>query len=208
MQNITKITENYIRTHPAIKQSIKNNIINYSKLARLISKEKNIKNFDAILIACRRYYDKIKKSKFEVSIIDLLKKSRLSIRNKIAVVILEPHVRSKILLDLQKEIDEKNEIMRVVKGESGITLVITEDFLDKIEKKFKNNILKISNNLVEITIKSSERLENIPGVTAYIYSLFGENDINIQETLSCWTDTIIIINKGDLPKSMDLLNFD
>ena len=65
MQNITKITENYIRTHPAIKQSIKNNIINYSKLARLISKEKNIKNFDAILIACRRYYDKIKKSKFE-----------------------------------------------------------------------------------------------------------------------------------------------
>ena len=98
--------------------------------------------------------------------------------------------------------------MRVVKGESGITLVITEDFLDKIEKKFKNNILKISNNLVEITIKSSERLENIPGVTAYIYSLFGENDINIQETLSCWTDTIIIINKGDLPKSMDLLNFD
>jgi len=207
MPNITKITENYIRNHPFINQSIKHNIINYSKLARTISKEKSIDNFDAILIACRRYYDKLKKSTQQTPIMELLKKSKLSIRNKIIVVILEPDTYFKNILNIQKEIDEQNEIMRVVRGANGITLITTEDFLDKVEKAFKHNILKISKDLVEVMLKSSTRLESVPGVTGYIYSLFGENDINILETISCWTDTILIIQKEDLSKSIELLSF-
>jgi aspartokinase len=206
--NITKITEEFIRTHPFIKQSIKINVINYSKLARMISKEKNISNFDAILIACRRYFRKLDKSKNEANIIDILKGSKLSIRNKIVVVILEPDVNNNKILDLQKEIDEKNEIIHVVRGANATTLITTEDFLEEIKSKFKNEILKLSKNQVEIILKSSTTLESVPGVTAYIYSLFGDNNINIQETLSCWTDTIIIINKDDLAKTMDLLNFE
>jgi|TARA_B100002003_G_C14149383_1_gene552775 hypothetical protein len=207
MANITKITENYIKNHPSIKQSIKNNIINYSKLARKISKEKNIKSIDAILIACRRYNDKLKKTIHQLPLIELLKKSKLSIRNKIVVVILEPDISFKSILDIQKEVDEKNEIVRVIRGANGTTLITTEDFLDKIEKTFKQSILKTSKDLVEVMLKSSSRLESVPGVTGYIYSLFGEHDINILETISCWTDTILIIKNEDLPKAMDLLSF-
>ena len=110
--------------------------------------------------------------------------------------------------EIKKEIDEKNEIIHVVRGANATTLITTEDFLEKIKSKFKNEILKLSKNQVEIILKSSTTLESVPGVTAYIYSLFGDNNINIQETLSCWTDTIIIINKDDLAKTMDLLNFE
>jgi len=207
MANITKITKDYIKNHPYVKQALKNNIINYSKLARLISKEKKIKKFDAILIACRRYHEKLKKKGYSNSIIDILQKSKLSIRNKIVVVILEPDVAPKNLLDLQKEIAEKKEIIHVVRGASGITLITTEDFLSKIEKRFKHKIYKISKNLVEVILKSSVKLENVPGVMGYIYSLFGENDINILETISCWRDTIFVIKEKDLPKTMSLLDF-
>jgi len=63
MANITKITEKYVSEHPSIKDCLKKGLINYSSLTRQITKDLNIdlkKNFDAILIACRRYYRKVR----------------------------------------------------------------------------------------------------------------------------------------------------
>jgi hypothetical protein len=207
MVNITKETESYINNHPFIKQGIENNIINYSKLARMISKEKEINNFDAILVACRRYFDRLNRSKFSFPIMEVLKNSKLSIRSNIVVIILEPDIKFKTILELQKEIDSKNEIMHVVRGSNAITLITTDDFLKKIENTFKEDILKISKNLVEIVLKSSAKLEMIPGVMGHICSILGENDVNIIETSSCWTDTIIVIKKEHLAKTMELFDF-
>jgi hypothetical protein len=62
--NITKLTESYIAEHPSVKDCLKKGFINYSSLTRQICKDLNLdakKNFDAVLIACRRYYRKISK---------------------------------------------------------------------------------------------------------------------------------------------------
>ncbi len=210
MPNITKLTEDYIRNHPSIKQSLKNDVINYSKLSRLIAKEKNIddSNFDAVLIACRRYAYKLKRSSASPPIIRLLRDSSLKIRNKVIVVILEPDINYDRLIKLQKDISDKKEVVHVVRGASAITLITTEQFLPAIERRFKHRIMKVSKDLVEIILKSSAKLESIPGVMGYLYSLFGENNINIIETISCWTDTIFVIKKGDIPKTMAILSFD
>jgi hypothetical protein len=207
IMNITKTTEEYIRTHPHVKQSLKSNIVNYSKLSRLISKETGIKSTDAILVACRRYFRKLKEQQQNAPVMELLKGTKLSIRDKIVVVILEPDSSFESILALQREIKDKNETMHVVRGANAITLITTEDFLDAIKRRFGNSILKTTQNLVEIMMKSNTRLELIPGVMGYVYSLFGENNINIVETLSCWTDTILIIRKDDLAKTMGLLSF-
>jgi len=207
MVNITKETEDYIRAHPFVRQAIKNNIVNYSKLARSISRSTGIKNLDAILIAARRYYQKLSKKQEPFPIVKLLKESKISIKNKVAVVILEPETKHDHILDLQKVIQEKNETLHVIRGSSATTLITTEDFLAYIEKSFKLKILKISKDCVEINIKSSDKLESVPGVMGHLYSLFGENQINILETMSCWTDTLFVIRKQDLEKAMKLLSF-
>ena len=65
MANITKLTEGYIAEHPFVKDCLKKGLINYSSLTRQICQDLNLdprKNFDAILIACRRFYNKVKKS--------------------------------------------------------------------------------------------------------------------------------------------------
>ena len=62
--NTTEITEKYLREHPSIKDCLKNNIVNYSKLSRKIAKDLEIEketSIEAILIACRRYARKLKK---------------------------------------------------------------------------------------------------------------------------------------------------
>lgn len=211
MPNITKLSENYILQHPSIKDCIKNGLVNYSSLSRQVAEDLGLnqkKNFDAILIACRRFRRKLKKEEVsESKILGILKESRIEIKNKVIAIVLEKDIFFGHLLNLEREIKKKNEIFRVIEGLSAITIITTEDFSGIVKKYFKNRIILESRNLAEITIKSPKEIETTPGTFAYMCSLLGENNINIMETLSCWTDTIFLIKEEDVGKVMSLLRF-
>ncbi|MDP7180695.1 MAG: hypothetical protein QF824_05495 [Candidatus Woesearchaeota archaeon] len=209
--NITKLTEQYISNHPSIKDGMKKGIINYSKLSRQIAEDSDIdlkKNFDAILIACRRYSDKLKSYETKESkVLKILKQSKVEIKNKIIVVVIEKSIYFDNLLTLEKEIKKKAEIFNLIEGTNAITLITTEEFLDKIRTLFKSKIIKENKDLVEITLRSPKEIETTPGVINYLYSLFWDNDINIVETMSCWTDTLFVIKEEDIGRIMPLLKF-
>ena len=209
MVNITKIAEKYIAEHPSVKDCVKNKLINYSSLTRQIAKEENIdlkKNFDAILIACRRYAQKIKAEKVrEKKIIEVIKQSKIEIKNKIIVVVVEKTIYFDHLIDLEKEIKKKAELFHVIQGTNAITIITADDFLPLIKKMFKQKIIETHTDLVEITLKSPKEIEETPGVLSYLYSLFGEHNINIMETMSCWTDTLFVVKEEDIGKVMEAL---
>tara|TARA_B100001964_G_C14016667_1_gene501891 strand:+ start:165 stop:797 length:633 start_codon:yes stop_codon:yes gene_type:complete len=210
MTSITKLTEKYIDSHPSIKDCLKKDLINYSKLSRLIAEdfdEKNI-NFEAILIASRRFQEKLKKSPIlEDKIISFLKNSELDIKNKVVVTIIDKLVYPGSLIDFEKEIKKNKDIFFSIEGTGGIILITSEKYLPKLKKLFKSSIIKIRQNLVMIIIKCSKELENTPGISAFLYSKFGENGVNIVETMSCWTDNIFIIDEKDLTRTMEFLKF-
>ena len=209
--SITKLAENYILEHPSIKDCLKNGLINYSSLSRRIISDLNLspkKNFDAVLIACRRLKRKLKKEEiFEDKLLAILKKSSIEIKNRIIAVVLERDIFFDNLISLEKEIRKRKEIFRIIESISAITIITTEYFLDLIKKYFKNKIILENRNLAEITIKSPKEIEIIPGTYSYLCNLFGENNINIVETLSCYTDTIFLVNEEDVGKVMGLLRF-
>ena len=210
-QSITKVVEGYILEHPSIKDSLKNGLINYSALSRHISNELGLtpkKNFDAVLIACRRMQEKLKKEEVaENRILRVLKNSRIEIKNKVIAVVLEKGVFFGTLLNLERDVRKKNEIFRIIEGASAVTVITAEEFLDTIRKYFRNSIIVENTRLAEITIKSPKEIETTPGAYAYLCSLLGENNINIVETLSCWTDTIFLVDEKDAGKVMGLLRF-
>lgn len=208
--NITKLAEKFIQEHPYIRSGLKKGLINYSSLTRLISAEYKLeldKNFDAILIACRRYKEKIKADDNEKEIFELLKKSKIEVKNKIIAIVLEKTTPRANIELIEKKIRKQNEVFRLVESGAAITLISSEEYLGDIKKTFKNMIIKQTCNLVEITLKTSKDIENIPGVLSFLYSLFAEYGINIIETMSCWIDTIFIIEEKDLAKAMEVLRF-
>ena len=210
MPSITKLTESYIMEHPSVKDCLKNGLINYSSLSRQIAAELSLnkKNFDAVLIACRRFKRKLKKEESqENKILKILKDSKIEVKNKAIAVVLEKDIHFENLISLEKEVKKRKEIFRIIESSSAITIITTEDFLDLIKKYFKNKIIVENKNLAEITIKSPKEIETTPGTFAYLGSLFGENNINIVETLSCWTDTIFLVKEDDVGKVMGLLRF-
>jgi len=211
MANITKVTEQYIAEHPFVKDCLKKGLINYSSLTRQICLEIELdakKNFDAILIACRRYYNKIKsEATTEKKILEILKNSKIEVKNKLNAIVLEKNIFSPNLLNIEKEAKKVMETFHIIEGASALTIITSDEFTKKIKQVFRNKIIKENNNLVEVILKSPKQIETTAGVISYLYSLFGENSINIYETLSCWTDTIFLIEEKDLSKVMGLLRF-
>lgn len=211
MPTTTEITEKYLSEHPSIKDCLRAGIINYSKLSRKISKELNIEkktSMEAILIASRRYAEKIKKEKVrEEKIIEILKQSELEIKNKILVAIIQKNFPSEYFIELEKNIKKNGDIIYVIEGTKTYTIITSEKYSKDIEDKFSNKIIKNTKNQAMIIMKNPKGVEETTGFTAYLYSRFGEHGVNILETMSCWTDTILVISEDDIATVMKFLKF-
>lgn len=210
-KNTSAITEGFIKSHPSIKDCLIKGIINYSSLSRLIADELELKknaSKDAILIAARRFRDKIRKQQpNENDILRLLKSGEIEAKNKIFRMVVEKGHLTEDFLGLEKEIRKEKGAFYAIEGTKTITIISSMRYLDRIKENFSRNILDTKKNLVMIIINTSETIEETTGVISYVYSLFAENGINIIDTMSCWTDTILVIEEKDLSKAMELLKF-
>jgi len=209
--NITKLTESYISEHPFVKDCLKKGLINYSSLTRQICSDLGLdakKNFDAVLIACRRLYSKIKsEATVEKKVLEILKNSKIEVRNKINTIVLEKNIFFPNLLGIEKDAKKSMDTFHIIEGAAAITVITSNVFSNSIKQAFRNKIIKENKDLVEVILKSPAQIETTAGVVSYLYSLLGENGINIFETLSCWTDTIFLISEKDLSRVMELLRF-
>lgn len=209
MVNLSNETKKYVLGNIFIEKSLKNNLINYSKLARMIIKDLNLgkKDFDAIVVALRRWsYSQKKNSAQDKNIKTIVKNSHLEIRNKVMVIIIENRNYKHSVNSLYKELKEKSENIQIIEGINAITIITDQDNEKVVLKYFRNEILKKSNNLAALVFRSPESLEDIPGVTAYLSGLLSGNGINIIEMMSCWTDTIFIIKEKDVQKAIGALS--
>ncbi len=209
--NITKLTEKYIQEHPTIRDCLKKGLVNYSALSRQIAIDLELdpkKNFDALLIAARRYQAKVRQEKSsQEKILSILKQSRVEIKNRMAVFVLEKSAPQKTLLEFENKAKKAGEVFHVIEGISAITLITVEEFSKDIKAAFRNFIIKENKGLVEVILKSPKEIEQTAGIMGYLCSLLGENGINIVEQMSCWTDTILLVQEKDLGRVMELLKF-
>jgi aspartokinase len=207
----TELTIEYIKERPDIKNCLKKGLINYSSLARLIAKDLKIEkktSKEAILIAARRFQEKLKKEiSYEKKIKDLMANSEMEIKNKVAVFILEKNINLDYIDDIHKEIRKSSGTFYIFEGSDNYTVVMQSKFSSLIKNKLKSNIIKQEEDLAIINFISPKNIEHIPGVLSFLTSLFAENNVNIVEFFSCWTDTLFVIKIDDLNKAIEFLNF-
>jgi aspartokinase len=68
------------------------------------------------------------------------------------------------------------------------------------------NALVKHDNCTMIVMHSPEELEATPGVVAFLTTLLAEQNVNIIEFISCWTETIIVVEKKDSLKAYEVLS--
>jgi len=207
-KTIAKQVEEYIDTHPIIRAALQHGIVNYSALAREIQQKSNLKNFEAVLIAIRRNAGRLIKLRehLETAVQTVLVESSLEIKTKIVVLTLSSDISTFEKLDeLVPQLIKKQAKMHIIQGTQTVTFIVEHSFIRMVEEKIKKSILNKKENLVELIIKSPESIENVPGVAAMIMTALAERDINVVETLSCYTDTIVIIESKHLTEAIKVI---
>jgi len=203
-----ELTRKYIDRHPSVKDCISKDLINYSQLSRLIMRETGIKNEEAVLAASRRYAMKLARSDTEGAIISLFEDSRLELKTKICIVVAKNEwIVLKNLEDVMKKILADKSTLQVLQSTSAITVISEAKHLPSIVKAIgQDYVLKVRENLGEITVKSPARIEDTPGAFAFVMSMLSDQGINLLEAVSCYTDTIFIVSREDMMRAFDILS--
>ena len=207
-ESLAERTRIYIDAHPSVKDCVAKGLINYSSLARMIMKDLEVGNEEAVMIACRRYSSKLSiTTDHELSILSILKDSRLEMRTKTCIVTAKNDWTVLHKMDnLFKDLWNENSIMQCVQSASAVTIIADRMLRDRImDTVGRFNIIKVRENLVEIVVKSPEKIVDTPGVIAYLITNLSDAGINIEETVSCHTDTIFIVNEPDMINAYSVL---
>jgi len=207
-ESVAERTRAYIDAHPSVKDCIAKDLINYSSLARMIMKDLDIKNEEAVMIACRRYAQKLARKDHEGEILSILADSRLEVKTKICIVTASNDwaVLQRLEKLFAKLINQKA-LMQVIQGAQAITIIADEKLRSEVVTEVgEGNVLKVREDLVEITVKSPQRIGETSGVFSYLASNLAEQGVNIVETVSCYTDTIFIVHEKDMIPAYSLLS--
>lgn len=204
-----------IKSSLFINETLKNGLINYSALTRVLLpkiQEKNPKaNFQSVLITIQRYYDEVKGKKIVKEFKEILKDSELLMKNQIVSITFE---RNKFVMDKINKISKNirwdmGDILFFTQGNSEITLVI--DKKNKLKLNIiKEYILEEKDNFSILSLREPEKLKayskNVQGFLALLTSALSDSHVNIYDISSTYKQIIFVIEEKYLTKAYETLN--
>ena len=202
------VVREYIDTHPSIKDGMRMGIINLSALARKIMEEKGIKSEEAALMACRRYELDPRSRINEEAILKVLRRSKLEIRTKVVTMTVRPswHMYGK-LEKMMSAMRGREGAMHVIQGTAGVTLIMDGSVAREVREILgEDEILKEGKDLVELIVNSPDVIEDVPGILSFLASSLSSKGINFLEVISCYKDTMFVIEQKDMMAAFDTLN--
>ena len=183
-------------------------IINLSALARQIMQDEGIKSEEAALIACRRYELDPRQKINEEAILKVLRRSKLEIRTKVAIVTVRPswHIFAK-LEKAMNALRGTNHPLHVIQGTASVTVITDGSVAKEIQGILGDDeTIKTMQGLVELVVTSPDVIEDIPGILAYLATALSSKGINFLEVISCYKDTMFVIEQKDMMPAFDTLN--
>jgi aspartokinase len=186
---IAKNVRDHLKNKPYLLEALEKGIVNLSELSRQIQKELKINDTSAIKAALRRYAEELQKhkQKREEKVLHLLRRSSIAVYDHKAVMITGKEFNSKTGM----KVDLLNKFVYL---------------LDRADMPQRVNTLVKHDNCTMIVIHSPEELEATPGVVAFLATLLAEQNVNIVEFISCWTETILVVEKKDSLKAYEVLS--
>lgn len=195
MASISELVWLYIKRRPFLKEVLRERIVNYSALSRKISLEAfgDESKENAVKMALVRLSERLNEQEesLEHRILSTLKKSSITIRSKVAVVISHREL-------------EGVRYLSYTESKGTLTYIIEEKDLEKA-RSAKSSI-RVEQNLNLISVHSPPELEEVPGVIAYMLAALAGEGINIIEFVSCYTDTILVVRQAETVRAYEILS--
>ncbi|MEM2103294.1 MAG: hypothetical protein QW717_00195 [Candidatus Bathyarchaeia archaeon] len=208
--SISSIVQELIDKDVSLQCALEQGYANYSAIARMLKPiveellSRKVK-LESVITAVKRVAVTYKPAN-NLNSAEVISESIVHLRTDIAKISAEKTKRNleilkKILSDFASE-----EYIQIIEGIKNITLIVDQNLFDKIKSEFQlENVLEEKSNLVAITITSPKKIVETPGCIASFYNAISRRHINIEETLSCSTETILIMQLDDVGKALNIL---
>lgn len=206
--SISKVVKGVIDNDLSLQDALSRRYGNYTAIARLIKPkvEKDLGrkvNFDSLVTSVKRIKPRFQSP--EGGIENVIGRSVVNVRTDVAKLNLD---KSKRALESVRNIlaTYQEEFLQVSESYSAITMIFDQKLLEEIHKKFNDDdVLDEQSDLAAIIVHSPKEIVRTPGVVLAIYTKIAENHVNIEDTVSCFTDTIVVIRMDDVARTFSSL---
>ncbi|MFH0962087.1 MAG: ACT domain-containing protein [archaeon] len=208
--SIQKLAEAEISSNLLLDESVLSGIANFRAVARKLRRKIPEASVEALAISTRRYFEKARRghASADEALFRLLSKAKIKATTEVADFTLESGERtiSKVSELMKKISPKRGEIFHFVAGYRAATLIVDMENFGKVSRAAKGLVIDVRKNVAEISIITGAEVERVPGWVALVSRLLARNGINMLETLSCYTETILIIKERDVGKVLTVLS--
>ena len=185
----------------SIQDALSRGYGNSSEIARILKPsvdsilKKNIK-LDSIITSVKR--TKFNYNVYSDSVTRIIANSTISVKTDVIKLSIK---RSSVTLNTVSKLISKyqEDFLQVSESLSALTIIFDSNILSVIRKNFsKSDILEEELNLAAIIIHSPKQIIKTPGCTILFYNQLLRRRINIEDTTSCFTDTILVVYMGNV----------
>jgi aspartokinase len=207
-KSITETVREIVSSDLSFQDSLQRDYCNISALARIIkpqidhmlSKDTSIESIITALKRSRFDYDVRQKP-----IASILAASTITVNTDVAKV--SARKSKKTIEKVAKAmIQSVGNFISISESIMSITLVFDDLLLQDVKVMFaSDDILEIENGLAAIIIQSPEDIIKTPGCAIAFYNQLARRHINIEDTVSCYTDTIVLVKMEQVGKAFNAL---
>lgn len=208
VKSIAKTVEEIIDADASLQDSLVRDYANFSGMARSIQPtvEEVVGRpvtVESLVTAIKRA--KVTYAKTQISIMKIVSRSIIHLRTDIAKITVERTKRT--LENMRKGLALfHGEFLQIIEGVSAVTVIFDQKLFDEVIQLFeKHEILDKKHDLAAIVVQSPHDIINTPGCVTAFYNPISRSHINIEETMSCFTDTILVIGLSDVGPAMKTL---
>ena len=207
-KSITETVREIVRSDLSFQDSLQRDYCNISALARImkpqidymLSKNTSIESIITALKRSRYDYDVRQKP-----IASILAASTITVNTDVAKV--SARKSKKTIEKVAKAmIQGVGNFISISESIMSITLVFDDLLLQDVKVMFaSDDILEIENGLAAIIVQSPEDIIKTPGCAIAFYNQLARRHINIEDTVSCYTDTIVLVKMEQVGKAFNAL---
>ncbi|MEM2856774.1 MAG: hypothetical protein QW416_06710 [Candidatus Nitrosocaldaceae archaeon] len=205
---ISEVVKSIIDNDLSFQDALERGYSNLSAMARLIKpKVDMIMNYDvkidSIVTSLKRL-----KATYNITTKDveeIVANSKIILKTDVAKISL---IKSKGIVEkVTKPLAEHYDaFISVSQGVDSITMIFDHVILEKMKTLFIEDVLEVQNNLAAIIVKSPASIIKTPACALVFYNQLGKRHINIEDTISCYTDTIMLVDMDDVAKAFNILS--
>ncbi len=204
---LSKTVQLLVEREPQIQDALEKGYGNFSAIARLLKPKveeilgKNV-TMGGLITAVKRvktvYAPKVEYQK-------IIAESVINLRTDVAKLSLE---RTRKNLEKARLIsaDFPEAFFQVLEGATTLTLITDQRIFEEVRSVFRDvEKLDEKPNLAAAIVQSPKAIVNTPGCIVAFYNPISRAQINIEETISCFTETVIVLRMEDVARAFNLL---